>query len=224
MDCFAFSKILLRYLKFLFHLEFPYFCNTSCMFWPISIFLSRSWEPLFKFNIFSILSIPRGNPVNLSSAKTITKCKRKWETAQHCKKEGVPCWGGACWLWSQTPERSQDDGACDDVIMAFLAWSVCEDSETRLAPFQGSWPARALLCVATLAAPTINKARLGRSADREKPQYSFFSQIIAFPVCHVTVSWQRQRAIAAFQRKPQHVFIISRLKRLRIHKIKPLTQ
>jgi len=36
MNYFAFSKILLRYFKFLFHLEFPYFLNT-CTIWPNSI-------------------------------------------------------------------------------------------------------------------------------------------------------------------------------------------
>jgi len=38
MNCFAFSKILLRYFKFLVHLEFLYFFNTWCIFWPISVF------------------------------------------------------------------------------------------------------------------------------------------------------------------------------------------
>jgi len=222
MDCFAFSKILLRYLKFLFHLEFPYFCNTSCMFWPISIFLSRSWEPLFKFNIFSILSIPRGNPVNLSSAKTITKCKRKWETAQHCKKGYL---AGAGLAGFGPKLRNGPKMTAPATTSSWPSWHGASARTARRGwLLSRGHDLRARLCVATLAAPTINKARLGRSADREKPQYSFFSQIIAFPVCHVTVSWQRQRAIAAFQRKPQHVFIISRLKRLRIHKIKPLTQ
>ena len=37
MTDFAFNKILLRYFKFLFHLEYPYFFNTLCTFWPNSI-------------------------------------------------------------------------------------------------------------------------------------------------------------------------------------------
>jgi len=54
MNYFAFSKILLRYFKFRFHLEFPYFFNTQCTFWPNSIlFLSlenRFWNSiLFKY-------------------------------------------------------------------------------------------------------------------------------------------------------------------------------
>ena len=36
INCFDFSTILLRYFKFLFHLEFPNFYNTSCIFRPIS--------------------------------------------------------------------------------------------------------------------------------------------------------------------------------------------
>jgi len=39
---FAVSKILLR---FLFHLELPYFFNTYCTFWPISILLILRGNP-----------------------------------------------------------------------------------------------------------------------------------------------------------------------------------
>ena len=56
--CFAFSKILPRYLRFLFHLEFPYFFNTWYTFWQYSI-LFQGLENQF-WN--SILSILRGNP------------------------------------------------------------------------------------------------------------------------------------------------------------------
>jgi len=58
MNWFAFSKILLRYFRFLFHLEFPYFFNTKCIFWPISI-LFQGLENRF---LNPILPIPRGNP------------------------------------------------------------------------------------------------------------------------------------------------------------------
>ena len=58
MKCFAFSELLLRFYRFLFHLEFPNFFNTECIFWPIFNTFSRSWKPILKFNT---LSIPRGN-------------------------------------------------------------------------------------------------------------------------------------------------------------------
>jgi len=48
MNYFAFSKILLRYFKFLFHLEFPYFLNTYVRFGQIQYFfntLNTAWEP-----------------------------------------------------------------------------------------------------------------------------------------------------------------------------------
>jgi len=59
--CFAFSKILLRYL-----IAFPF--RISIIFQYLMYILakfntsSRSSKPILKFNTFSILSIPGGNP------------------------------------------------------------------------------------------------------------------------------------------------------------------
>jgi len=50
--CFAFSKILPRYLRFLFHLEFPYFFNTWYTFWQYSI-LFQGLENQFWNSILS---------------------------------------------------------------------------------------------------------------------------------------------------------------------------
>ena len=59
MKCFAFSKILLRYLRFLFHFEFPYFFNTYYIFWQNSILFQGLGNQFWN----SILLIPRGSPV-----------------------------------------------------------------------------------------------------------------------------------------------------------------
>jgi len=56
MKCFAFSEILLGYLRFLFHLEFPYFFNTYCTFWQNSILFqgleNQFWNSiLFQYRV-----------------------------------------------------------------------------------------------------------------------------------------------------------------------------
>jgi len=57
MNCFVFSKILLGYFKFLFHLEFPYFFNTfNVHFGQIQYFfkvLKTDFEILYFFNTFN---------------------------------------------------------------------------------------------------------------------------------------------------------------------------
>jgi len=52
----------LLYTYDLFHLEFRFFFAET--FWQKFNTFSRSCKPIVKFNTFSILSIPRGNPVS----------------------------------------------------------------------------------------------------------------------------------------------------------------
>ena len=61
MNRFAFSKILLRRLKFLFHVEFPLFQYSVHILAKFNTFQgleNQFWNSI----IFSILSILRGNP------------------------------------------------------------------------------------------------------------------------------------------------------------------
>jgi len=58
--CFALTKILFRYLRFVFHLKFPYFFNTSCSFWSNSILFhgleNQFWNSiLFQYRMGTLL-------------------------------------------------------------------------------------------------------------------------------------------------------------------------
>jgi len=67
-----------RIFEISFPFRIPYFCQYLMHILAKFNTFSRSWKPILKFNTFSILSIPRGNPVLVKylTEHRIYKCLR----------------------------------------------------------------------------------------------------------------------------------------------------
>jgi len=70
--------------NFFFILNFDTFSILNAYFFNT---FSRSWKPILKFNTFSILSIPRGNPGEYTPAVTVRSIKipKRKKDLFHCK-------------------------------------------------------------------------------------------------------------------------------------------
>ena len=71
--CFAFSELLLRYLRFLFHSEFPYFFNTWCTFRPNSILFQGLENQFWNSILFQYFQYLVGTLIHGKAAQRLTK-------------------------------------------------------------------------------------------------------------------------------------------------------